>query len=307
MQQISLDNSFDIKSLKVEVSNIYDEILDRKNLSLSLLRLDLTDSVISGNKIFKLYYYLQKAISSTQKIITFGGAYSNHLAATAAACRHYGIMCTGIVRGEKPVALSPTLSYCMQQEMQLEFITRSKYKEKSEAHFIKELQAKYGDHVLIPEGGFGNEGVQGAAEIYNYLPNDITHICCAAGTGTTIAGLIKASAPTQQITGFSCLKNFDFERNIIFLTGNPSLKNYRFINDYHFGGYGKKTHELISFMNSFHKKFMIPLDFVYTAKMMYGVLDLIKKNYFAKGSKIICIHTGGLQGNCSLQTGALNF
>ncbi len=191
--------------------------------------------------------------------------------------------------------------------MQLEFIGRSGYKEKENKHFLEELHSKFGEYILVPEGGFGDDGVKGAAAIYEYIEEAYTHICCAVGTGTTVAGLITAAHQFQQIIGFSALKNFDFEKRILYLTNNLSFKNYHFIYDYHFGGYAKKTNELINFMNAFYDKYIIPLDFVYTGKMMYGIFDLINKNYFAEGSKIICIHSGGLQGNSSLHPGVLNF
>ena len=149
-------------------------------------------------------------MSLNKKIITFGGAYSNHLAATAAACKQYGLKCIGIVRGEKPPALSPTLLYCSQQGMHLEFISRNTYRQKEEKIFHENLRTKFGHHILIPEGGFSEEGVRGAAEIYKYInQKNYTHICCSVGTATTLAGLISAANPSQQIIGFSALKDLE--------------------------------------------------------------------------------------------------
>ena len=298
----------DIKSLKIETTKIYDDALVRKNITLSVLRLDQIHPVISGNKIFKLHYFLHEGINFNKKIITFGGAFSNHLAATAAACNDYHLQCIGIVRGEKPVALSGTLLYCSEQGMQLEFVNRDVYNDKVQESFLDALQIKFGDHILIPEGGFSKEGVKGSAEIYSYLAGkDYTHICCPVGTATTLAGLISAANPSQQMIGFNALKHLDFEERIKHLLGDVSFKNFSLINDYHFGGFAKKTNELINFMNAFYKSHSIPLDFVYTGKMMYGVYDLVSKNSFPANSKILCIHTGGLQGNCSLLPGVLNF
>jgi 1-aminocyclopropane-1-carboxylate deaminase len=295
------------KGFEVEVNKIYDDDWTKKGITLSILRLDQIHPIVSGNKIFKLHYFLQEAISSNRKIITFGGAYSNHLAATAAACSNYHIESFGIVRGERPAVLSTTLSYCLQQGMHLEFVSRNDYKEKSSESFLQALQIKFGDHVLIPEGGFSKQGARGAEEIYNYFDSEkYTHICCPVGTATTVAALINRATAKQQIVGFSALKRLDFHERIQCLTGNLS-KNYYFVNEYHFGGYAKMTGELINFMNTFYEQFLIPLDFVYTAKMMYGTFDLIKKVFFAAGSKILCIHTGGLQGNCSLSPGVLKF
>lgn len=298
----------DIKNIKVDIDKIENELTLQKNVSISILRLDKIHPEVSGNKFFKLYYFLKYALSSQKKIITFGGAYSNHLVATASACNMFGINCIGIVRGEEPKDLSHTLMFCNDRGMQLKFISRKDYKRKDEEDFKINLRDKFGDHILIPEGGYSKHGVDGAALISNFYSADFTHICCAVGTATTLAGIIRSSSTEQKIIGFSALKELaDFESRIQFLHGKPLHKKYSLINDYHFGGYAKKTDELISFMNLFYEAFAIPTDFIYTAKMMFGVFDLIKKNYFTAGSNILCIHTGGLQGNLSLPPGALNF
>ena len=298
----------DIKNIKAEINTIESGLGAKKNISLSIARLDKIHREISGNKFFKLYYYLQEALTTQKSIITFGGAYSNYLAATASACKLFGINCIGMVRGQSSEALSHTLLFCKEQGMKLKFISREKYKDKDKSEFKNELLKTHDAYILIPEGGFGEKGMKGAALISNlYNKEDFTHICCAAGTATTVAGLIKSSLSTQQIIGFSALKNLnDFDSRIQLLV-KPICKNYCLINDYHFGGYAKKTDELIAFMNAFYTQYFIPTDFVYTAKMMFGIFDLIKKNYFHPGSKILCIHTGGLQGNFSLPHGILNF
>ncbi|MEO6671976.1 MAG: pyridoxal-phosphate dependent enzyme [Ginsengibacter sp.] len=298
----------DIKYKKVVISEVSGNICGKKNITLSLLRLDEIHPVISGNKIFKLYYFLQKAIELNKKIITFGGAYSNHLAATAVACKQSGVQCIGIVRGEKPVTLSPVLLYCSLQGMHLEFISRNKYHQKEENIFHQNLQLKFGDHILIPEGGFSEEGVKGATEIYKHIAGkSYTHICCSVGTATTLAGLLQAADPSQQIVGFSALKNLHYQERLTRLLKTSLKENYRVIKNYDFGGYAKKSNDLIGFMNTFYEDHHIPLDFVYTGKMMYGVTDLIKQNYFPEKSRIVCIHTGGLQGNSSLMPGVLKY
>ena len=221
----------------------------------------------------------------------------------------FGIRCICIVRGEESKELSHTLLFCKEQGMQLEFISRENYRRKDDEDFKMNLTNKYGDHVLIPEGGYSKQGVDGAALMSKFYTNtNCTHICCAVGTATTLSGLIRSSSHSQKIIGFSALKQLtDFDKRIQFLLGKPLDKKYSLNNDYHFGGYAKSTDELISFMNTFYKAFAIPTDFIYTAKMMFGVFDLIKKKYFAAGSNILCIHTGGLQGNLSLPPGILNF
>jgi 1-aminocyclopropane-1-carboxylate deaminase len=299
----------DIREIKVDIDKIENKFLNEKNISLFLLRLDKIHPEISGNKLFKLYYFLENAVLEKKKIITFGGAYSNHLAATAAACKLYGIKCIGIVRGEQPKQLSNTLLYCIEKGMQLEYISREDYRRKDQEEFKMQLIDIHGDYVLVPEGGYSKTGLEGATRISTlYLDKKLTHICCPTGTATTLAGLIKGSSAGQKIIGFTALKGLnDFETSIKFLTGTISYKNYCLINEFHFGGYAKTNPELISFMKSFYKEFEIPTDFVYTGKMMFGVFELIKKNYFPGGSKILCIHTGGLQGNLSLKPETLNF
>jgi len=203
--------------------------------------------------------------------------------------------------------LSPTLLFCLENEMQLEFIDRESYRKIKEKTFSAELKNIYGEHILIPEGGFSLEGKQGAGLINQYLNDkDFTHVCLPVGTATTFAGLVDSNKNEAVIMGFGILKNFnDIQKRFTELKVNPG-KKYLFFNDYHFGGYAKKTDELIAFMNEFYKENKIELDFVYTAKMMFGVRDLIQKNYFPKNSKILCVHTGGLQGNISLATNFTN-
>ncbi len=274
-----------------------------------MLRLDEIDENVSGNKIFKLYNFLEAAMASIHKrIVTFGGAYSNHLAATAYMCRQKGLKSLGIVRGEKPVALSHTLQFCEAQGMELVFMERSVYVAIAPNASNSRLQEQYGEHILIPEGGFSPEGRKGA-EIISELfdEKNYSHVCCAIGTATTFAGLLNNPGCDAEFHGFPVLKNLsDIDERLEKLkvqTGN----NFIIHQDFHFGGYAKKSPELLKFMNDFYAKNKIPLDFVYTGKMLFGVYDLIRRNYYARGSNILCIHTGGLQGNLSLPAGTLNF
>lgn len=273
-----------------------------------MLRLDELHPVVSGNKLFKLQYFLQEAKNSKHKtIITFGGAYSNHLAAAAFACKEEGLVCIGFVRGEAAPRLSPTLLFCRENGMQLEFISRSAYNN-IDVEFQKSLLNRYGDHTLIPEGGFSITGAQGAENIMQHFNGkNYSHICCPVGTGTTVAGLINGNKDNAEIIGFSALKNLDDMEDRLKQLNADESNFYKLIPDYHFGGFAKQTPALIKFMNNFFQDNKIPLDFVYTAKMMFGVCDLVEKNYFAPGSNILCIHTGGLQGNNSLPNGTLNF
>jgi 1-aminocyclopropane-1-carboxylate deaminase/D-cysteine desulfhydrase-like pyridoxal-dependent ACC family enzyme len=291
-----------------EIVQLNDELFQRNSLQISMLRLDEIHPVVSGNKLFKLIYFLKEAKESVhKKIITFGGAYSNHFAATAFACEQLNLRSIGVVRGEKPEMLSHTLRFCLDHGMQLKFISRSLYKN-IDAEFLQQLQNKYGEHILIPEGGFSVKGKKGASLISNYFTDkDFTHICLPVGTATTFAGIVDAEKNAAEIIGFSVLKNLnDIEERFAELKVHPS-KKYSFIADYHFGGYAKKNAKLLSFMNEFYAKHSIALDFVYTGKMIFGVYDLIEKKFFEKGSKILCIHTGGVQGNDSLNKGELIF
>lgn len=300
---------FDISNAVIETLN--DELFLQKQVRLSVLRLDKIHPVVSGNKLFKLYYFLEEAAQSSHKtILSFGGAYSNHLAATAFACRALQLKSIGIVRGEQPAHLSPTLQQCMNDGMQLKFITRQQFAEKENGAFTSSLQNEFGDCVIVPEGGYHPSGANGAALIMD-IPGcrNYSHICTATGTGTTLAGLLKAAAPSQTIVALPVLKGMtDIEERIAYLTGNKDpFKNLQLLNDYHFGGYAKKTEALIQFINKCWQQFHLPLDFVYTAKMLFGIIDRIKDGYFPPGSNILCLHTGGLQGNKSLPLHTLLF
>jgi 1-aminocyclopropane-1-carboxylate deaminase len=289
---------------------LHNELLEAKQVSLSVLRLDKIHPVISGNKLFKLHYFLNPATSEKIKqVVTFGGAYSNHLAATAYACNIQNIPCTGIVRGEKPQQLSHTLLDCISYGMQLQFISRHDYEDNENESFIETIKKEMGDCIIIPEGGYHSLGAKGASLIMNWIKNTNTHICCAAGTATTMAGLLLNKKEHQQVIGVPVLKGMtDMEERIEYLTGRKfSNKDLHIEYGYHFGGYAKKNSELISFMNNIYSQFQLPTDFVYTAKMLYAVFDLVNSNFFTKGSEIVCIHTGGLQGNLSLPKIALTF
>ncbi len=291
-----------------EMVQLTDELFEKNEVQIFMLRLDEIHPAISGNKLFKLNYFLKEAKESVHKtLITFGGAYSNHLAATAFACEQMDLESVGIVRGEKPKILSHTLQFCIEHGMKLEFISRSLY-QNINAEFLHHLKNNYGANILIPEGGFSIKGKQGASLISNYFADkNFTHICMPVGTATTFAGIVDTNKKERNIIGFGVLKNLnDIGERFEELKVDPS-KKYSFIGDYHFGGYAKKTDELLSFMNLFYQKHSIPLDFVYTAKMMFGIYSLINKKYFERDSKILCIHTGGLQGNDSLAEGKLIF
>jgi 1-aminocyclopropane-1-carboxylate deaminase/D-cysteine desulfhydrase-like pyridoxal-dependent ACC family enzyme len=291
-----------------EIMDLEDNFFEKKGVSVSMLRLDNIHPVVSGNKLFKLVCFLKDAIESGYKrVITFGGAYSNHLAATAFACETLQLQSVGIVRGERAENLSHTLQFCLDHGMHLEFISRSNYKNVDDS-YLKKIEATFGEHILIPEGGFSEQGKCGASLINEYFESrQFTHVALAVGTGTTMAGIVDANKADSKILGFGILKAMnDLQKRFRLLKVDPK-KDFVFINDYHFGGYAKKSSQLISFMNDFFDKHLVPLDFVYTGKMMFGMYDLAGKDFFEKGSKILCIHTGGLQGNKSLAKNVLHY
>lgn len=299
----------DISKANIEV--LHDELFVQKQVTLSVLRLDKIHPLVSGNKLFKLHYFFEEAFAAKQDtILTFGGAYSNHLAATAFACKALHLKSIAIIRGERPASLSSTLQQCMQDGMQLKFISRQQFAQKESLDFIIALKREFGNCMVVPEGGYAPAGAKGAALIMDLIKyNSYTHICTASGTATTTAGLLLAVKPGQFVVSLPVLKGItDNKTRIKELTGNTGdFKNLLILDEYHFGGYAKKTDELIGFMNDCWKKYKLPLDFVYTAKMLYGIIDSIKKDRFAKGSKILCVHTGGLQGNKSLPLNSLLF
>ena len=285
-------------------------LFTEKKVSVSIARLDKIHPEVSGNKLFKLHYFLQQAIHQKNKpVLTFGGAYSNHLAAVSYACGMIGLRSIAMVRGERQVILSHTLKQCELNGMELNFISRAAYSGKDSLHFKEELKQQFGDCMIIPEGGYHPLGADGASLIMDKLVHrNATHTCTAIGTATTIAGLVKNNPGNTTIIGIPVLKDMhDLQDRISYLCEGTGFKNPEIFDNFHFGGYAKKTKGLIHFMNDFFSEYGIPTDFVYTAKMMYAVMDKIRAGYFPEGSNIICLHTGGLQGNDSLEKSALLF
>lgn len=285
--------------LKIRQTSFRHALLEQKGIRLNLLRLDLIHPWVSGNKWFKLKEYIAQYLQGGfKKIITFGGAYSNHLIATAAACHYYKIPCSGIVRGFHGQALeTPTLAHCREFGMQLEFLSRAAYAGKQDADFLKELAAQNPEALIIPEGGSGVLGIKGAMEIAKEIDADTELICCAVGSGTTFCGLIEGLKPHQSAIGFTVMKNGDYMQELI--AAQVHQPNWRLETNYHFGGFAKHKPELIDFIKDIQRTQHIPLDFVYNAKMLWGLLDLVEKDQI-NVKNICCIHTGGLQGNASI-------
>ena len=273
-------------------------------ISLTVKREDQLHPEISGNKYRKLKYNILEAQKQQKKtLLTFGGAYSNHIAATAAAGKEYGFNTIGIIRGDElkdKVTENPTLSFAQSCGMKFKFISRSDYRKKDDTLFLENLlrsSSLWGEiergFYLIPEGGTNVLAVKGCEEILTKDDFDFDYICTSVGTGGTIAGIINSAKAKQKVLGFSVLKGDFLEKEIQKYT---ALNNYKLIIDYHFGGYGKIKPELITFINQFKEKTGIPLDPVYTGKMLFGIIDMIEKDLIDRNSKILVIHTGGLQG-----------
>lgn len=280
------------------IQEIHDPIFDQAGVRVLIKREDLDHPFVSGNKWWKLKYNLKEAERLHQKmLITFGGAYSNHIYATAAAAHELGFNSIGIIRGEETLPLNHTLSFVKSKGMTLHYISREQYRKKTESFFIDELHQHYGDFYLIPEGGTNELAVKGVTEFAQTLGDDFDYVCCAVGTGGTLAGLVNGLPENKSLLGFSSLKGGSFlETEVAQWTNNLARKNFQIITDYHFGGYGKTTAALNLSIDQFYKKFNILLDPVYTAKMVVGIFDLIRKNFFSRGTTILVVHTGGLQG-----------
>lgn len=294
----------------MNINNIYIQDISQlvnNLLNINILRADVLDPVVSGNKWFKLQFYVRDAITAGKTTLaTFGGPYSNHIIATAKYGATFGLKTVGFIRGENPTSLSPTLTDAIQHGMTLHFVSRKDF-EQTEKIIEKNEDPNW---AWVPEGGYGITGAEGAKSMLTIKDtSSYNTIICAVGTGTMMAGLIKAAAPHQKVIGLSVLKNnISIDAAIkALLTKEEANKNFEMIHDYHFGGYAKHKPVLIDFMNDCYKKMELPLDFVYTAKLMYGVRDLATKGKFEPSSKILVIHSGGLQGNRSFKKGTLQF
>jgi 1-aminocyclopropane-1-carboxylate deaminase len=261
---------------------------------ITLKREDLLHPTVSGNKFRKLKYNLQQAqAEGHDTLLTFGGPFSNHLAATAAAARIIGFKSIGVVRGEEDRPPNPTLQFCKDQGMTLFPISRLDYRLKNQAQFMDQLHYQFGDFYLIPEGGTNPKAVKGCKEILTKNDASFDVIACSVGTGGTLAGLIESALPHQRVVGFSALRNRNLKMEIEKWT---TKQNWSLNHDYTFGGYAKVSPELIDFINTFNKNFKTLLDPVYTAKLLFGIFELIKNKQWVGGKNILAIHTGGRQG-----------
>lgn len=270
--------------------------------ALDMLRLDVVHPVVSGNKWYKLKHNLQHALEEGYKsVLTFGGAYSNHLVAAAAAAKQYRLRSIGIVRGTyAQKSITPTLQDCVAYGMELQFVSREEYAMKEEGDYLLQLSQQFDLPYIIPEGGANEYGRIGCEEITSFINDKYTHICLAVGTGTSFCGVANALPADTNVYGYAPMKGGDYLNEIIDIYLDKRL-NKRIYADWHFGGFGKWTDELIGFMNEFYRTNEIPLDMVYTGKMMAGIQQQLQQQVFPADARILCIHTGGLQGNASIQ------
>ncbi|MGY6520196.1 MAG: 1-aminocyclopropane-1-carboxylate deaminase/D-cysteine desulfhydrase [Mongoliitalea sp.] len=284
----------------IPYQSIAHPLLQGKGLELTVKRLDLVHGEVSGNKFFKLKYNLQEAIAQGySRILTFGGAFSNHIHATAAACQLMGLESIGIIRGEESNSLNPTLRFAQEQGMQLHYWDRSKYRNKHQPEFLRELQDVFGKVYIVPEGGTNALAIQGTAEILSAEDANYSHIFTAIGTGGTFAGLASSIQDHQKLLGVSTLKGDFMIKEIQALIQNHKIQvngSYEILLEYHFGGYAKWTHELLDLIRQFKKSQNLALDPIYTGKMMAAILGEVEKGHIPTGSHILAIHTGGLQG-----------
>lgn len=276
----------------------------QKNCKAAVLRLDQLHPIVSGNKWFKLRFYLKEALQLQKKrVVTYGGAWSNHLLATAAACQALGLNAMGLIRGERPPILSDTLQQAASLGMELFFLSREEYRQKNiPAPWLAESD------YLINEGGAGALGVQGAATLLDSVEKEnYSHILCAAGTGTTMAGIINAASQACNIVGIPVLNDLRTIEQTLLRFVQPRSAPWQLLPNYAWGGYAKHPAPLLSFMNTLYAQTTIPTDIVYTSKLFYACLDLIENNFFGAGSRLLIIHSGGLQGNRSLPSGTFCF
>ena len=269
-------------------------------VELSMKREDQIHDQVSGNKWRKLKYNLEniRSLGGT-RVLTFGGAYSNHIYAVAAASNELGLESIGVIRGDRVEPLNPTLSYAESKGMTLRFMDRSAYRDKDESIVLEQLKDEFGSFHLIPEGGTNQVALKGVREMAEEIPDEYDIVCCPVGTGGTLAGVISAGKQAQVI-GFPALRGAldlsDRIQDLLNESDAVSHTEWQLVHDFHFGGYARYTEELVNFINEFKVRNQVPLDPVYTGKMMFGIQSMIADRRFKPGSRILAIHTGGLQG-----------
>jgi 1-aminocyclopropane-1-carboxylate deaminase len=294
----------------IKCSEISWQTANGKLFAFTIARLDEIHPVISGNKYFKLKYNLQQAVAEQREgILTMGGAFSNHLCATAYACKQAGIKSAAIVRGEVLQPYNPTLLFCKEQGMELIATGRNDYNRSS--HYMQQLIQQYSNYYFVPEGGDNENGIKGCTEILPHIPNanNYTHLICCTGTGTTFKGVVQSARKHQTVIGIPVLKIKEEERDVFLknYTEATSAASKQIFFQFAGKGYAKADISLFNFMNLFYERTGIKTDFVYTAKLMNGVIELFQQGYLQENHHVLVLHTGGLQGNNSLAPGILSY
>jgi 1-aminocyclopropane-1-carboxylate deaminase len=280
------------------IQEIVDPVFEKAGVRVLVKREDMNHPYVSGNKWWKLKYNLEEAMKKGKKtLLTFGGAYSNHIYATAVAAQELGFESIGIIRGEETLPLNTTLRFAFKCGMRIHYVSREVYRKKTEEELIKRLHKQFGDFYFIPEGGTNDLAVKGVEEFARILLEEVSFdiICLAVGTGGTMAGLINGFKGNKYVLGFPVLKGGGFLKKEIENMISSSYANWNLKHDYHFGGYGKSNQDLTGFIKQMEQQFNLPLDQVYTGKCMFGLFDLLKKGFFKKKSAVLFLHTGGLQ------------
>lgn len=289
-----------VDETKIFIQPLPDFVSEQQDIQVSMLRLDTVHPFISGNKWYKLKYNISAALDAQKNsLLSFGGAYSNHLIATAAAAHSAGMGAIGFVRGlQDEQNLNPVLTQCKEYGMALYFISREAYATKEDADFLNRLQLQFPEAWIIPEGGANPAGRKGAGEISTFVSSDFTHVILSTGSGTTFTGLRNALPAAQSLLGFAPMKGGIYLQHQIIQFLDPGKNtNWSLTDRFHFGGFGKMNDSLQDFMSSFRQQYNFSLDRVYTAKMMAGLQQLLRENAFPARANILCLHTGGLTGN----------
>ena len=298
----------DVINSNTPVEELADPLIKSTGIQLLVKREDLNHPFLSGNKWHKLKYNLDAAREEGfDTLLTFGGAYSNHIYAVAAAGKFFGFNTIGLIRGHERLPLNPTLLFAANSGMKIHYIDNETYKKKESVSFINSLKNMFGKFYIIPEGGTNELGVKGAGEIILNVTENYNYLCCACGTGGTLAGLITALDGKAQILGFSVLKDGKFlienVEKLIYQSSGNKYDNWNIDLDYHFGGYAKINLELLQFIKRFKIINDIPIEPIYTGKLFYGIYELIRTGHFKRGETILAIHTGGLQGLAGMKPG----
>ena len=284
----------------IPLQELKDPLITPTGVQVFILRLDLIHTTITGNKYFKLKYNLEEIKRLGQKtLLTFGGAYSNHIVATAVAGKANNIVTIGMIRGEELTETSnPVLAKAAENGMRLHFVTREEYRKRYREEYHEELKAKFGDFYLLPEGGSNMLAVKGCSEILSAVEEKFDFVCVPVGTGATMAGIASSVKKTQQVIGFAVLANAAFlDEEVTNMAKEFTGKephNAKIIHDFHFGRYGRTTGELDKFIKRFISENNIPIEPVYTGKMLFGIYDMIKGGCFVRGEKVLIVHTGGI-------------